>query len=143
MMMAKLEKDESKKKQAYEEVRTKMESEVHGVLKKAFRPEFLNRIDDIIIFEALSLKEIEQIVDLQIAELQSRLDDKKISLSISDSAKKYIAKNGYDPLFGARPLKRYIQKHIENPLSMMIIEGDLIEGGEVNVEEKDGEIVIS
>jgi ATP-dependent Clp protease ATP-binding subunit ClpB len=142
MMVAKLEKDDSKKKAAYEATRKKMVDEVNQVLKVSFKPEFLNRIDDIIIFESLTIEEIGQIVDIQIAELQSRLNEQKIRIKVSDSAKKHLAKHGFDPSFGARPLKRYIQNHIENPLALMLLEGKLKEGKEVKVDEKDGEIEI-
>jgi len=142
MMVAKLEKDDAKKKAAYENTRKQMVDEVNMVLKRAFKPEFLNRIDDIIIFESLTLEEITRIVDIQIAELQGRLDDKKLKIKVTDAAKKHLAKHGFDPSFGARPLKRYIQNHIENPLAMMILDGKLKEGKTVTVDEKDGEIVI-
>lgn len=143
MMVAKLEKDDAKKKAAYEATRRKMVDEVNLVLKRAFKPEFLNRVDDIIIFESLTLEEITRIVDIQIAELQSRLEDKKLMIKVTDAAKKHLAKHGFDPSFGARPLKRYIQNHIENPLAMMILDGELKEGKEVKVDEKNGEIVIA
>lgn len=142
MMVAKLEKDNKKKAEAYASMRKKMVDEVHMVLKKSFKPEFLNRIDDIIIFESLTLPEITRIVDLQVADLQKRLDSKKISLKITDNAKKHLAKHGFDPNFGARPLKRTIQQSIENPLAMMILEGKLGDGGEVKVDVKEDKIIL-
>jgi ATP-dependent Clp protease ATP-binding subunit ClpB len=142
MMVAKLMKDEDKKKQAYENVRKQMVAEVHAVLKKTFKPEFLNRVDEIIIFESLTLEEIGRIVDIQIAELQHRLDGKKIKITVSKKAKEHLAKNGFDPSFGARPLKRYIQQYIENPLALLLVEGKIKEGAEVKVEEKGGEVVV-
>ena len=142
MMVAKLMKDEDKKRQAYENVRKGMVNEVHAVLKKTFRPEFLNRIDEIIIFESLTIEEIIRIVDLQIAELQSRLDDKKIKITVSKKAKELLAKNGFDPSYGARPLKRYIQQYIENPLALLLVEGKIKEGATVTVDEKGGEVVV-
>lgn len=143
MMVAKLEKDDKKKKAAYENTRKKMVDEVNQVLKRAFRPEFLNRVDEIIIFESLTLEEITRIVDIQIADLQERLDDKKIRIKVTETAKKHLAKHGFDPSFGARPLKRYIQQHIENPLALMILEGKVKEGKEVKVDEKDGLIALN
>ena len=143
MMVAKLEKDDTKKKTAYKEMRKKMVDEVNMVLKRAFKPEFLNRIDEIVIFESLTIEEITRIVDIQITELQSRLDNKKLVIKVSDAAKKHLAKHGFDPSFGVRPLKRYMQNHIENPLAMMILDGKLTEAKEVKVEEKDEEIVIN
>jgi ATP-dependent Clp protease ATP-binding subunit ClpB len=143
MMVAKLQKDDKKKAEAYEETRQKMVNEVNMVLKKSFRPEFLNRVDDIIIFESLTIEEITRIVNIQIAELQKRLDEKKLHIELTDAAKKNLAKHGFDPNFGARPLKRYIQQTIENPLAMMILEDKLSEGAKVKVDEKDGKIILS
>ena len=142
MMMAKLEKDNQKKQEAYIDARKKMVEEVHTVLRHNFKPELLNRIDEIIIFESLTLEEITQIVDLQIIALQKRLDDRKIKITISEKAKEHLAKCGYDPNFGARPLKRYIQNTIENKLAMLLMEGKIKEGAEIKVDVKDGEIVI-
>ena len=143
MMMAKLQKDEGKQKDAYEKIRKQMTQEVHMVLKKVFKPEFLNRVDEIIIFESLSIEEITKIVDIQIAELQKRLNSKKLTITVSKEAKEHLAKHGFDPQFGARPLKRYIQQVIENPLSLMIIEDKVKEGQNVKVDEEDGKIVIN
>ncbi len=142
MMVAKLEKDNKKKTETYNKLRKQMENEVNVVLSKNFKPEFLNRIDEVIIFESLTIEEIAQIVDLQIAELQKRLDDKKITIKVTDKAKEHLAKHGFDPNFGARPLKRYIQTNIENPLALLLLEGKVKEGAEVKVDEKDGEIII-
>jgi len=142
MMMAKLQKDESKKKLAYEEARTKMTNEVHEVLRRSFKPEFLNRVDEIIIFESLTLEEIGQIVDLQIIELEDRLRAHKLTIKVSKKAKLLLAKHGFDPQYGARPLKRYIQQAIENPLALMIVEGKVQEGHEVRVDEKEGKIEV-
>ncbi len=142
MMVAKLEKDDKKKAEAYEETRQKMVDEVNQVLKRSFKPEFLNRVDDIVIFESLTIGEITQIVDIQMADLQKRLDEKKIKITLSDEAKKHLAKHGFDPSFGARPLKRYIQKHIENPLALSLLEGKAKEGSSVKVEVKNGEIAL-
>ena len=143
MMVAKLTKDNTEKKAAYEATRQKMVQEVNQVLKRSFKPEFLNRVDDIIIFESLTIEEITKIVDIQIRELQKRLDEKKITIKVSDAAKKHLAKNGFDPSYGARPLKRYIQNNIENPLALMLLEGNLEDGREVKVDEKDGGITIA
>jgi len=142
MMMAKLEKDDAKKKQAYEEERRKMVNEVNEVLRRSFKPEFLNRIDEIILFESLTLEEIGQIVDLQVAELESRLLNHKLTIKVSKKAKQVLAKNGFDPQYGARPLKRYIQQVIENPLALLIVEGKVKDGDEVKVDEKDGVITV-
>ncbi|MDH5596571.1 MAG: AAA family ATPase, partial [Candidatus Peregrinibacteria bacterium] len=137
MMVAKLEKDDKKRADAYKKARKDMVDEVHQVLKHSFKPEFLNRIDDIIIFESLTLEEITRIVDIQVGRLQNRLDEKKLTLEVSKKAKDHLAKHGFDPSFGARPLKRYIQQTIENPLAMMILEGKTQEGATILISEKD------
>ncbi len=142
MMMAKLEKDDNKKAEAYDKARQKMENQVHEVLRRSFKPEFLNRVDETIIFESLTLEEIGRIVDLQIEEMQERLRARRITIDVSPAAKKRLAKNGYDPKYGARPLKRTIQQTIENPLSMKIVEGNIKDGANVRVGEKDGDITI-
>jgi len=111
-----------------------MEKEVKAILEKHFRPEFLNRIDEIIIFKPLSLEVILKIVDLQINELRKRLQEKKINIELSDEAKKLLAEKGYDPIYGARPLKRTIQREIQNPLALKILEGQYSEGDTVRVD---------
>lgn len=143
MMMAKLEKDDKKKKEAYEKSRQQMVTEVNDVLAKNFKPEFLNRLDEVIIFESLTLEEITEIVDLQIEEIRKRLKPHKIQIEVTDAAKKRIAKNGFDPKYGARPLKRYLQQTIENPLAMKMVGGELKDGAEIKVEERAGEVSIN
>ena len=142
MMVAKLEKDDSKRKAAYDAMREKMVDEVNQVLKRSFKPEFLNRVDDIIIFDSLTIEEITRIVDIQIQTLQKRLDDKKIKIVVTEAAKKHLAQHGFDPSFGARPLKRYIQNHIENPLALLILDGKLSEDREVTVDMAAGQLAL-
>ncbi len=101
---------------------------IEKALKSTFRPEFLNRIDEIIIFSPLSLGDMEKIVDLQMKEIQELLDDYKIVVHLSDAARTWLAKEGYDPTFGARPLRRALQKHVENPLSMKLLSGQIVAG---------------
>ncbi|HEX5037552.1 MAG TPA: ATP-dependent chaperone ClpB [bacterium] len=110
-----------------------MEKRVMDALRAHFRPEFLNRVDDIVIFHSLAEKQIEKIVDIQTAHLQKLLADRKITLHLTTKAKHFLAKQGYDPVYGARPLKRAIQKYLQDPLSMQILEGHF----------KDGDIVTS
>jgi ATP-dependent Clp protease ATP-binding subunit ClpC len=107
---------------------------IESALKRTFRPEFLNRIDEVIIFRPLTEEQIRQIVDLQIKEVQKRLADRKITVVLTDAAKEYLAKTGFDPSFGARPLKRVIQREVENPLSKKILQGEFKEGDEVKVD---------
>jgi ATP-dependent Clp protease ATP-binding subunit ClpB len=123
--------------------REEMEKRVTEALRASFRPEFLNRIDEIIIFQSLTADEILKIVDIQMNRLGRRLADKNIELMLSDDSKQLIAKQGYDPVFGARPLKRVIQQYIENPLSLEILEGNVSEGTRVRAEVKDDIIVFT
>ncbi len=111
---------------------------IEKALKGAFRPEFLNRIDEIIMFSPLSLKEMEKIVELQMKEIQDRLIEHNITVQLSDAARGWLAKEGYDPAFGARPLKRALQKHVESPLSMKLLAGEFPGGATVlvDVDEK-------
>ena len=108
------------------------------VLRHTFRPEFLNRIDEIVIFQSLGKDEIEQIVDIQLEDLRRRLAERKIELELTREAKAMLAERGYDPVFGARPLKRTIQRMIENPLAVEVLAGRFGEGDTVVV-EPDGE----
>jgi len=111
-----------------------MERRVMDALRGHFRPEFLNRVDDIIIFHALTEKEIEKIVEIQIAHLQKLLAERKMQLTLTVKAKHFLAKHGYDPVYGARPLKRTIQKSLQDPLSMKILGGEFHEGDHVKVD---------
>src|SRR3984893_5301385 len=106
-------------------------------LRQHFRPEFLNRIDDIIIFDRLTEDELKKIVEIQLKRLVRRLENQKITLELSDAAKAFVAGHGYDPVYGARPLKRAIQKFILDPLSMEILEGKIREGQRIKVDAKD------
>ena len=120
-----------------EEVKEK----VTGELKNYFRPEFLNRVDDIIVFSALTLEQVKKIIDLAFKAIEKRLADREMTLHMTDAAKELIAKESYDPQYGARPIKRYLQKHVENELASMIIRGDLIDGGSVTI-DSDGQQLI-
>ena len=110
---------------------------VMDALRQHFRPEFLNRIDDIIIFDQLTEEELKKIVEIQLKRLVRRLENQKITLDLSDAAKAFVAGHGYDPVYGARPLKRAIQKYILDPLSMEILEGKIREGQRIKVDAKD------
>ena len=112
----------------------KMRSMVMETLKEHFKPEFLNRIDETIIFHSLPLEQIKKIVDIQIRDLQKRLEDRHITLQIGDRAREYLAREGYDPQFGARPLKRTLQRKVQDPLALMLLEGKSAEGDTVLVE---------
>ncbi len=114
-----------------------MEKEVKKILEVHFRPEFLNRVDEVIIFRALSQEVIQKILDIQIGELRKRLKEKKIDIKISPAAKKLLAEKGYDPVYGVRPLKRVIQQDIQNPLALQLLEGSLKEGDTVKIDLDD------
>lgn len=107
---------------------------VMGDLRNFFRPEFLNRLDDIVVFEALSPGHLHQIVDIQLKGLEKRLADRHMLLTISDDAKEFLAQRGYNPSYGARPLKREIRKFIENPLSSKIIRGEFLDGDTIAID---------
>jgi len=111
---------------------------VMDALRAHFRPEFLNRVDEIIIFDRLSEDDLKKIVEIQLRRLSKRLEQQKITLKLSDSAKALLAREGYDPVYGARPLRRTIQREILDPLSMDILEGKVREGQTVYVNAKDG-----
>ncbi len=117
-----------------------MRSQVMEALHEKFKPEFLNRLDDIIIFHPLTQEQIKSIVDIQLHSLRKRLAERKLSLNLTDAAKEFLAKAGYDPNYGARPLKRAIQHHILDPLSLKIIAGEFSEGDTIEVSEEDGEL---
>ncbi len=116
-------------------------SKIDKALKSAFRPEFLNRIDEIIMFSPLSVEQMERIVDLQVKEVQERLNEYNVRLRLTEAARRWLAKEGYDPAFGARPLRRAIQKYVESPLSVELLGGKYQRGAAVVVDEKDNKIV--
>jgi ATP-dependent Clp protease ATP-binding subunit ClpC len=113
---------------------------IEKAMRETFRPEFLNRIDEIIIFAPLSLEEVEQIVDLQMQEIASRLTDTRIAVHLTEPARHWLAEKGYDPQFGARPLRRALQRYVENPLSQQLLKGDLRQGDLVVIDELNGEL---
>jgi ATP-dependent Clp protease ATP-binding subunit ClpB len=119
-----------------------MTSNVRSVdaLRDVFRPEFLNRIDEMIEFRPLSKEQIAEIVDLQLARLRERLAERRIELELTDSAKETLAEAGWDPAYGARPLKRAIQRFVENPLALRLLEGDFADGDSIRVDAEDGEL---
>ena len=112
----------------------RLKGSIEGALKQAFRPEFLNRVDETIIFEPLTEEQIRQIVDLLMKDVQKRLQDREITVVLTDEAKAWLAREGFDSMFGARPLRRTIQREVENPLSKKIILGEFKEGNEIKVD---------
>ncbi|HET6478130.1 MAG TPA: AAA family ATPase [Dehalococcoidales bacterium] len=116
--------------QRYEAMKEKVMAEV----KRTFRPEFLNRLDETIVFHELTKKQLRSIVDLMVGDLQKRLAERKLDIELTEKAKSWLAKEGYDPVFGARPLRRVIERYVENPLSTKLLRGEFKEGDTVKVE---------
>ena len=135
------EKAESGKRKTENSGKSEMEKAVMAELKKHFRPEFLNRVDDVIIFQSLDEDELARIVEIQIGRLEKRLTQQNLTLEVDAAAKKLLAKEGYDPQFGARPLKRAVQEQLLNPLSMKLLEGEFKPGDKIKVTAKDNELV--
>jgi ATP-dependent Clp protease ATP-binding subunit ClpB len=121
--------------------RRAMEQQIGELLRRSFKPEFLNRIDETIIFDNLTSEQIGEIVKIQIQRLARRLEDRKITLNLTDGALALIVTKGYDPAYGARPLKRAIQKYIENPLALEILKGVYLENSTVTVDADGDDIV--
>ncbi|WP_432775779.1 ATP-dependent Clp protease ATP-binding subunit [Brevibacillus gelatini] len=119
-----------------------MKDKVMDELKRSFRPEFLNRIDEVIVFHSLEQEHIEQIVSLMTDELRKRLREQSIDFYLTEDAKKLLAKEGFDPAYGARPLRRAIQRHIEDKLSEELLKGTISKGDTVNIEAEDGKLVV-
>jgi ATP-dependent Clp protease ATP-binding subunit ClpB len=116
---------------------------VTQVLQDHFKPEFLNRIDDIVIFHRLSREQISQIIDVQLERLRQMLHERNIAIVLEDSAKDLLSREGYDPNFGARPLKRAIQTLIQNPLAMKLLRGEILPGQTVTVSARNDEMVFA
>jgi len=108
--------------------------QVMAGLRSNFRPEFLNRVDDIVLFKPLSLQEVEKIASLFVSQLQQRLASQQVDLQLSDDAMRYLAQEGYDPVYGARPMKRFIQQVMETPLARLLVSGEASVGSTVNVD---------
>ncbi|HEY0438553.1 MAG TPA: ATP-dependent chaperone ClpB, partial [Xanthobacteraceae bacterium] len=117
--------------------------QVMEVVRRAFRPEFLNRLDEIILFNRLGRADMKRIVDIQLRHLEKLLADRKITLIVDENAKVWLGNTGYDPVYGARPLKRVIQKHLQNPLAGMLLSGTIRDGDTVSVSVRDGQLTIN
>jgi ATP-dependent Clp protease ATP-binding subunit ClpB len=113
---------------------SQMRSRVMETLKESFKPEFLNRIDEVVIYHGLPLERIKQIVTIQIRDLASRLAERHMELQVTDKAREYLAREGYDPAYGARPLKRTLQRKVQDPLALMLLDGKFVEGDTVLVD---------
>ena len=124
------------------DIREDARKNVMNELKAGFRPEFLNRVDDIVLFKPLHIDEVMKIAALLAEQLKQRLKDQRITLVISDEALRFVAKAGYDPVYGARPLKRYLQRELETRVARAIIGGDVIEGGTLTVTLENGALCV-
>jgi ATP-dependent Clp protease ATP-binding subunit ClpB len=119
------------------------EAQVMEIVRGHFRPEFLNRLDEIVLFQRLGVSAMSPIVDLQVLRVQALLKDRKVTLTLTDAARRWLARVGYDPVYGARPLKRTVQKHLQDPLAELILSGVVADGATVNVDEGDGKLVLT
>jgi ATP-dependent Clp protease ATP-binding subunit ClpB len=115
---------------------------VTDLLKTGFRPEFLNRVDETVVFNRLGLTQIKQIVNIQLGYLQRRLAGRKLELTVTERVREYLAREGTDPVYGARPLKRAIQRLVQDPLARRLLEGEFQEGDHIQVDLQGGEIVL-
>jgi ATP-dependent Clp protease ATP-binding subunit ClpB len=122
---------------------TRMKSAVMAIVQQSFRPEFINRIDDIVVFHPLGAGQIRAIVDIQLIYLRKRLQERNMDLTLDDSARDLLGEAGFDPVYGARPLKRAIQQQIENPLAQRILKGEFVPGDAIRATARDGQITFS
>jgi ATP-dependent Clp protease ATP-binding subunit ClpB len=116
---------------------------VMSVVRQSFKPEFLNRLDEVVLFDALTKDELAHIVDLQLELLQKRLVGRRITVTVTEAAQQWLAETGYDPAYGARPLRRLIQTAIGDPLARMLIAGEVADGGKVAVDVTDGGLTLT
>jgi ATP-dependent Clp protease ATP-binding subunit ClpB len=130
--------DAQQRRLSYDEIRTL----VLGELRRHFRPEFLNRVDETVVFHPLTADELAKIVDIQLGRLRERLAERRIKVVLTPAAVKDLATRGYDPIYGARPLKRLIQQDIETPLARLLVKGELRDAETATVDMKDGRLTI-
>ena len=119
-----------------------VEPQVMEAVRAHFRPEFLNRLDEIILFHRLGQEHMGPIVEIQVARVQRLLKDRKITLALTDAAKRWLGRVGYDPVYGARPLKRAVQRYLQDPLAEQLLAGAVPDGTTVNIDEGDGALTI-
>jgi ATP-dependent Clp protease ATP-binding subunit ClpB len=125
------------------EIKPEAREAVMGALRRHFPPEFLNRLDDIVLFKPLTQPEIEQIVDLMAGALRTRLADRNMTLDLAEDARAFIARQGFDPVYGARPLRRFIARQVETPVARALVAGDVRDGAVIKVGLADGKLAIS
>jgi ATP-dependent Clp protease ATP-binding subunit ClpB len=124
------------------EIKPDAHDRVMAELREHFRPEFLNRVDDIVLFTPLSMSQLQRIVELQLSELRDRLAQSQIDLDITTDARRMIAERGYDPVYGARPLRRYIAHEVETKIGRALLRGDIAGGGRISVTVVNGELAV-
>jgi ATP-dependent Clp protease ATP-binding subunit ClpB len=124
---------------SYDQVRTV----VMGELRQHFRPEFLNRVDELVVFHPLGTEHLIKIVEIQLERLRNRLAERRITLAISPAALQHLGERGYDPVYGARPLKRLIQQELETPIAKLLVKGELRDGNTASVEMKNGALLVT
>jgi ATP-dependent Clp protease ATP-binding subunit ClpB len=114
-----------------------------GELRRHFRPEFLNRVDDVVLFKPLTLPEIERVVDLLTDDLRRRLADRRLTLHLTEPARRHIAAEGFDPVYGARPLRRFIQRELETRIGRALLTGDIPDGATITVDLTDDHLTVT
>jgi ATP-dependent Clp protease ATP-binding subunit ClpB len=124
------------------EIKPEATEAVMGALQRHFRPEFLNRVDDIVVFKPLTLTEIERIVELMFNDLRTRLTDRRMTLEVSEDARRFIAQQGFDPVYGARPLRRFIAREVETRIGRALLSGDIRDGATIHVELSNSELTV-
>jgi ATP-dependent Clp protease ATP-binding subunit ClpB len=124
------------------EIGDEAREQVMGELRSHFRPEFLNRVDEIVLFKPLTLAEIERIVELQIADVRARLADRLMTVELTPAARELIARQGYDPVYGARPLRRFIQREVETRVARALISGEITEGATITIDGEAEHLVV-
>ncbi|HTW20785.1 MAG TPA: ATP-dependent chaperone ClpB [Mycobacteriales bacterium] len=125
------------------EIKPDVRDTVMGAMRNHFRPEFLNRVDEIVLFKPLTLGEIERIVDLMFNDLRARLDERRMTLEVTEAAQRFIANQGFDPVFGARPLRRFIAREVETRIGRALLQGNVPDGSTIRVELSNGELTIT
>jgi ATP-dependent Clp protease ATP-binding subunit ClpB len=125
-----------------DEISDPVRDRVMGELREHFRPEFLNRVDEIVLFKPLTLEEIERITELQIDDVRRRLADRRLDLELTEAARGLIAREGYDPVYGARPLRRFIQREVETRIGRALLSGEILDGATIVLDAVDDELVI-
>lgn len=114
-----------------------------GELRRHFRPEFLNRVDDVVLFKPLTLPEIERVVDLLTVDLQRRLADRRLHLKLTAAARRHIASEGFDPIYGARPLRRFLQREVETRIGRALLTGNVADGSTITVDVPDHQLTVT